>query len=75
MAKKLKKDEIIKKLFIKNYEKILDVGSEDSSLKFLRTIFPNSKIFCLNLDKNILPIVRESIKPAPPVINILIVNY
>ena len=57
----MKKDKIIKKLLVKNYERVLDVGSEVDSVEFLKFVLPDSKIFGVNLEKDVLPTTDGSI--------------
>ena len=45
----------IRKLFSKNYKRVLDVGGEKGSYKFLRDSLPNAMIYCMNIYTKILP--------------------
>ena len=46
---------IIKKLFSKNYRKVLDVGGERGSYYFLKENIQDANIFCINIDSKTLP--------------------
>lgn len=57
----MEKDEIIEKLFSKNYKLVLDVGGRKNSYDFLSKNLPNTKIYCININVKDLPRERGKI--------------
>lgn len=49
------KNKAIRKLFSRNYRKVLDVGGERGSYQFLRNSIPDTTIYSMNIDAKILP--------------------
>ena len=49
-------------------ERILDIGSNSSTVDFLKTIFPNSKIYSLNIDRESLKEIAKEHKDVKTVL-------